>query len=123
MAVSVISRHCAAVMLSKFSSRLKLILHVPVIHTAEGNILFYGRGAQNTDNLSLLIILTSVRRGKQVNNTSRPVLHVNFKDSKALFMWRSDLGKVKNIIMIIIHVHSTFSMFRKLVNHHFMTSI
>jgi hypothetical protein len=52
LAVSAISRHCAAVMLSKFSTRLKLIL--PVLHTAEGNILSYGRGAQNTDNLSLL---------------------------------------------------------------------
>jgi hypothetical protein len=52
LAVSAISRHCAAVMLSKFSTRLKLIL--PVLHIAEGNILSYRRGALNMDNLSLL---------------------------------------------------------------------
>jgi hypothetical protein len=52
LVVSAISRHCVSVLMSKFSTRLKLIL--PVLHTAGGNILSYERGAQNTDNLSIL---------------------------------------------------------------------
>jgi hypothetical protein len=50
LAVSAISRHCTAVLLSKFPTWLKL---TTVLQTVEGNILSYGGCAQNTDNLSL----------------------------------------------------------------------
>jgi hypothetical protein len=64
--------YCAAVMLSEFSTRLKLIL--PVLHTAEGNILYYGRGAQNTDNLSLLYRSASVTASLFQSNLTQIVL-------------------------------------------------
>jgi hypothetical protein len=84
MAVGAISRHCAAVMLSKFSPRLKLIL--PVLHTAEGNILSCRRGDQNTDILSLLYWHQSegVNRSTPVQWRSNVILISSKCNSKSL---------------------------------------